>query len=221
MRCGGFYMRDILIKNCKNEATDPTCTRNQGGAMIIISTLAVLLIWAGILFIMLLLPKNGIVTVKNDDGTTDYYMYLNDEARYGWQVRSGLLCYFDENGKMLKDKQVIDEKEYYFIPSNGQLAANRTITYEDGSKITYNEFGNPKGPTEPGLFTQQDGTTALYGTNGRLTGWREVNGIKYYFQLRTGRMLKNERAFIKDRYYDFDENGIAAEVIENDQSNTN
>ncbi len=195
--------------------------RDRTSALIIISLLAILIIAVGILLLAVILPKNGLITEINENGEEVTYYYCYGEKRTGWKVVDGYIRYFStDDGTMLTGKQIIDGKEYYFVPPEGKLAKSQTITFDDGTKVYYDYKGAPSSHRAPGLFTDDDGTTALYGTAGKLGGWHTIDGTTYYFQMRTGRMLKNEKAFINGKYYIFDENGIATELESNDQSNT-
>ncbi len=189
--------------------------RYRDSATLILSLLSVLFIFAGILIFAILLNKNGPITDVNEQGEEIEYFYLGNKKLHGFHAVKGYLCYYDPiDGHKVKGKHIINGKEYYFDPQTGNLTMNRTIKFDDGTSVYYNRYGNPKAPYTPGLLTDVDGTTVLYGTDGKLKGWRVVDGKTYYFQNITGRMLKNETAYIDGKIYSFDENGQATEVTE-------
>ncbi len=198
---------NIIENNAQDDA------RLRASALLIVLFTVILAFYVGILLLIMMVPKNGLKTEINENGEEVSYMYYNDEKLTGWQPTKWYMCYYDPtDGHMVKGRYTIDGVEYYFDPETGRLTLNSTITHDDGTKVTYDRYGRPKAPTTPGLFTEDDGTIALNGTNGKLTGWQTVDGVKYYFQKRTGRMLKNEDAYIDGRYYRFDENGLSTEI---------
>ncbi|MCB6201567.1 L,D-transpeptidase family protein [Extibacter muris] len=65
-----------------------------------------------------------------------------------------------------------------------------------------------------------DGATYYFGKDGYVqTGWLEVDGCKYYFDNQTGQRYENMRSVIDNVEYDFDENGQAEEVLEDNDDN--
>ncbi len=189
--------------------------RYRDCSILIISLLVILFLFAGILSLSIFVQKNGYISEIDQNGEEKFYFYVDSEKQHGFCVVKYLMRYFDPaDGHMVTGKCIIDGKEYYFLTDSGSMAVNRTIKFDDGTAVHYDRNGNPQAPTTPGLFTEEDGTLALNGTNGKLTGWRTVDGKTYYFQKITGRMLKNETAYIDGKIYNFDENGQATGVTE-------
>ncbi len=189
--------------------------RYKDCAILIISLLLVFMITSVLFLFTIAFPKNGLITETNENGEEISCFYYKNEKQYGFHVVNNYMRYFDpEDGHMVTGKCIIDGKEYFFNLTTGSMTINNTVKFDDGTSVYYNRNGNPKSPTEPGLFTELDGTLALNGTNGKLAGWRMVDSNIYYFQKTTGRMLKNETAYIDGKNYIFDENGQATEVSE-------
>ncbi len=195
--------------------SDRISARYRDCATLILSVLSVLLVSAGVILLTILLSDNGLVTEKNANGEEVTYYYLNEEKQYGFHVVEKKLRYFDpSDGHMVTGRYTIDGKEYYFQPENGSLTVNENVKFDDGTSIYYNRYGNPNTTAELGIFTELDGTLALSGKSGKLTGWQTVDGNTYYFQNITGRMLKSETAYIDGKIYTFNENGFVTEVSE-------
>lgn len=209
------------IKNNKAEEADTDTSlpcreyskdneRIRSGAVLIIALTVLLLIATGILFCRLFTEKNGFITETLEDGSEQSYYYLHGEKVTGWHVVGSYKRYFDENGIMVKGWREIDGKKYYFRPENGSLAVSTTLTLEDGNKYVFDDDGACITEKRSGWYTAPDGSTVFYNQNGsKVTGWREIDGRKYYFQPRTGRMLVSETAYIDGVTYIFDENGSA------------
>lgn len=184
--------------------------RVRSGAVLIILLTLLLLTAVGVLFFNLFKEKNGFVTETLEDGSIRSYYYLHGEKVTGWHVVGSYKRYFDENGVMVTGWQVIDGKKYYFNSKTGSLSVSITLTLDDGNKYVFDEYGVYLPEPLTGWQTAADGSTVYYDKNGRkVTGWKEIDGEKYYFQLRTGRMLVSETACIDGITYIFDENGSA------------
>ncbi len=187
--------------------------RLRSSRLLIILFTAILSLVLGGMLITTMYFKNGYITETLENGESISYYYFYNEKLTGWHITDGMLRYFSpDDGKMVIGWQKIDGVEYHFNESNGSLSVNKTVKRADGTSVKLDRHGLAVQPTVSGIYTEDDGTLALNGTSGRLYGWQEVDGIKYYFQKKTGRMLKNEVAFIDGKYFSFDANGIATEI---------
>ena len=187
--------------------------RIRSGAALIVTLTLLLVTFTGIIFLNLLLEKNGFVTETLPDGTQQSYYYLHGEKVTGWHVVKSYKRYFDESGVMATGWREIDGKTYYFRPTNGSLAVSITLTLEDGKKYTFDDNGVYLPEPKVGWYTTLDGSVVYYNKNGaRVTGWQEIDGNRYYFQKYTGRMLASETAYIEGVHYSFDEYGNATPI---------
>lgn len=91
-------------------------------------------------------PKNGLV---KENGNTYYYLngekqfgwiknsndyyYFNEDGimKTGWLEENGFWYYLDTNGKMYKNKLLIDKGKTYYFDSNGQMLSNTKILIDD------------------------------------------------------------------------------------------
>ena len=115
--------------------------------------------------------------------------YARDGVLVGGWITLGEDKYlFDENGKAVNGKQVIDEVEMIF--ENGKLASGYT-----------------------GFLKKKDGKTYYYENGEKTLGWVQVGEHLYHFNLETGVMttgthvIPDPEAKAKGAYYDFAEDG--------------
>ena len=96
--------------------------------------------------------------------------YENNKPVTGWKTIDGVKFYFDEKGILLTGYQTIDSKPYYL----GGFSYNDIMD----KKVTENEKGLLK------ITTGQTGASGLVYVEDDLSlaiGWKEVEGIYYYF----------------------------------------
>ncbi len=134
--------------------------------------------------------KNTIYGFNPDGTPANGMLAYNDIMRYfsngipdsGWQEIDGVMYYFHApHATVASNPCWIDEKFYGFNP--------------DGTPMT-------------GFFTNKSGTRYFVEGN-YLTGWQEIDGIKYYFTPSNGLMANTPR-WIDNKKYGFDFDGRLA-----------
>ncbi len=124
----------------------------------------------------------------------------------GFWTYEGITCYFINGEMVVSDWVEADGKSYYFDEA-GQMVTKASII--GGYVCTFNEDGSlveKKLLNEySGFLTLAEGT--FYYENGnRVTGWKNVDGSWYYFDLNTAVMNVRYKT-IGGIYYKFDSDG--------------
>ncbi|MCI7812988.1 MAG: NlpC/P60 family protein [Lachnospiraceae bacterium] len=139
------------------------------------------------------------------------YFFVNGKYQVGWFSYNGTKYYANGKGVLQKDKWLgrfyvksdssmalgwtkIGSKKYYFNPSNGVIVKNsfvttngyRFCTDSTGAMITSKWIHNT-------YYVMNNGVVA--------TGWRTVNGQKYYFHSTTGAKVKGFIKYNGKTYY--------------------
>ena len=148
--------------------------------------------------------KNGFVTDRNG-----VRYYVNNEYLTGWQE-------LDPDGDGTKALYYFDTKGY--APNN----TNMSVTLQGETEAKFAKFG-ANGLYE-GLYTgtADDGNGTKYYVDGVMqTGLieldlnTEIEGAeKYFFNLETGYMVKNNVAEVNGVYYKFNDKGIMGEIAD-------
>ena len=131
------------------------------------------------------------------DGVNYYFRPDGTMLNNGWNyTRSGEAVYLKGSGEALTGVQKIGSKYYYF-DSYGVMQTG--IVKIDGTSYYYNESGAYVGKLNDNGWTALDGLW-FYCENGSVVRdtAREISGKYYYFDRRTGAMIKN----YVDTYYD-------------------
>lgn len=178
------------------------------------------------------LNANGFMdrnTFVKTDGK--YYYVGNNGKKYtGLKSIKGKYYYFNKNGVRKTGWKTINSKRYYFLSSSGQAIVNSVYTFKSGNTYLFNKKGHRL------TGWQSVNGSYYYFKPTRKTGWLELNGKKYYlikaqkgkraegifsvsgklyyFDLKTGELLKNTTVTYKDRDYILDANGVATIVPE-------
>jgi glucan-binding YG repeat protein len=147
-----------------------------------------------------------------------YYLNASGQMQTGWYTVGAFWYYSDGSGVMLKNQWVGD----YYVGPNGDMLVNQKIGDDhvgpDGKKIETNKQGwvkenggwfyyiNNKKATgwiKPGsswYYLKSDGMM--------VTGWLELNNVKYYLKENDGAMLIGLQTIGNTTYY-FDTNSGA------------
>src|SRR5699024_3488473 len=128
--------------------------------------------------------------VETDKGT--YYLDKNGEKVHGWKEIDGRIYYFSTSntGYMRTGKTKIAGTDYQF-DSKGRL---------------------PKG-VKFGFNKEKDGTYYLSKDEGRLRGWQEIDGNKYYFSMSQTSYMRTGKARIDGKEYEFTKDGKLIEDV--------
>ena len=119
-----------------------------------------------------------------DEGGTRYVDPENYTLTVGWKMLDGIWYYFEENFgyRVTNAWHQIDGKWYFF----------------DGNGIM-----------QTGWLTDEGGTRYVDPETATLTvGWKEIDGVRYYFEENFGYRVTNAWHQIDGKWYFFDGNGI-------------
>ena len=150
-------------------------------------------------------PDSGVLQ-KNQKKLDGYYYYFDDETgamTTGWKEipDQGKTVYYNTEGRMVYGFQDIDDSRYYFNLRTGGMEKSQ-------EKINghYYYFDDETGKMVTGwkYYTDKD-RTVYYNTEGCMVyGFQDIDDSRYYFNLRTGGMEKNQEK-INGYYYYFDD----------------
>lgn len=146
---------------------------------------------------------------KNQEKIGGYYYYFDDETGVmvtGWKDISeqNKTVYYNSDGHMLYGFQDIDEARYYFHLSTGAVSRNQKKI--DGE---YYYFDDETAVMITGWKEiPEQNKTVYYDAEGRMYhGFHTVDGIKCYFDAKTGGLAKNQKKIDGYYYYFDDETG--------------
>lgn len=165
----------------------------------------------------------GLGTIKESDTVSNTYFFdkeTGESMKAGWHDGSaidvsGKVYFKAQQGKgayLLKGRQEIDGKAYYFDEDSGVLQVNcrdKYYTDKDGviqtgpqtidGKTVY--FDDKTGERLEG-WVQKDGKTYYYGENGMAKGKITIDGVAYEFDETTGEL--KTKGFVDGRYINDD-----------------
>ena len=133
------------------------------------------------------ITSNGWHSFNYPNGSTNWIYMENGTIVTGWkQIGSTRYYFYVPYGYMITGKEVIDGKIEEFTSGGAWI---RTIKTPGWQKL----YGS--------WFYVED-------TNGTLaSGWRTIDGVKYYFSPYSNYMYSDDYVYIDDDYYFFDESG--------------
>ena len=136
-----------------------------------------------------LVSWNGWVKYYTRDGTIQWYYSDKDgHPAIGWKWINGAWYYFYLNGVMAQNTiEYINGKKYVFSDSGALIESA-------GWKKLFDKSGNPRW-----VYIESDGTVA--------TGWRTIDGVKYYLNPNDGGFMVSDAIVIDSRLNLFESNG--------------
>ena len=174
--------------------------------------------------------QTGFITIDNQ---TRYFANDTGKMMTGFQMIGNKKYYFLSNGVLASGKIVIGGKEYLASSENGELVTD-DINYDEEGILKKNCWENINGDEYyidasgkylKGIylidskyycfdangkkytgFYSENNSTKYFGKNGMETGWKEIDGAQYYFNLKDGYMYVGINIIDGKKYY-FDENG--------------
>ncbi len=146
------------------------------------------------------LTIDGIPYKFNEDGSQDGYVFHKDSDGYTRCYRGGVFAV---------GWREIDGKLYFFTSADGARGAMytgiRTIYIYTGQAVTY-YFARDGHLLKGTFYDLEDGRVYYWGPTA-VTGWREIDGKKYYFDLSTSYMVTGE-VEIDGAVYAFGDDGV-------------
>ena len=144
------------------------------------------------------------------DDAGNYSYYQDGEKVTGWQTIDGRKFYFDKDGIVLTGFRKIDGKLYYL----GDFSY-MDIYYGEGAGTIETGFVyiysyNENGAYSSGYYYVNDDLTVA-------TGWKTINGVRYYFNengiVQSGLLKKDGKIYYLG-YFDYDsaKSGVATPV---------
>ena len=104
---------------------------------------------------------------------------------------------------MVKGFKEIDGKSYYFKQDTGVMYKN-TLALIGGKLYSFDKDGSLN--TNDSHYEITDDKCYFDGI--QVTGWQTINGNKYYFSPKTGKMFKNYIGLVASTVGSFNENGV-------------
>lgn len=174
--------------------------------------------------------QTGFITIDNQ---TRYFADDTGKMVTGFQRIGNKKYYFLSNGVLASGKIVIGDKEYLASEENSELVTDDRNYDKEGilkkncwENVNGDEYYiDASGEYLKGIylidskyycfdangkkytgFYSENNSTKYFGENGMETGWNEINGDKYYFNLKDGSMYIGINIIDGKKYY-FDENG--------------
>ncbi|MBW6410778.1 cadherin-like beta sandwich domain-containing protein [Clostridium weizhouense] len=141
---------------------------------------------------------------KNDAYYDESNKIWIDLSKYEeWAKVNGKYVYFDKRGRQVKDAWVKVDASWYFVNKSGyRLTGWKQET--DGKWYYLNDNGKM---VTGWFYDKESGKQHYFNPNGTMkTGWLSLGGYWYYFDA-TGKLLKNENAYIDGRWYSFSNYG--------------
>ena len=147
---------------------------------------------------------NGYVTVDGNG----YYYEDGVKLTKVIQVVDEKFLYFDENGVQIISEWVNLDGKYYYANGKGYLVTDQLKYFDSEAKYAY-FFENGVMACEE--FVEYEGNVLYFGSDGWqcFAQWIELDGNQYYVDENGYRLSGVSGVLLDEKYYDFDENGIA------------
>ena len=131
-----------------------------------------------------------------------YHFGADGLMQTGWISDEGGTRYCDSRGVMVTGWQFLNDGWYYFVPGIGCRATN---TWWDvgGEWYCFDKHGHIR----TGWIDGEEGTRYCDSRGVMVTGWKEIDGLWYYFVPGIGYRATNTWWDVDGKSYCFDENG--------------